>query len=115
MAYRIPSFYFYHGAREALSVGAEEGGSTVALFDGRQGELFVFATDLHHPPEIVPGIEKGDVESFFRIRPLLRLMRDSMKKDAAFRWETLLVWIGVPLLLILWMSTEPSDFFRKNP
>ena len=48
MAYRNPAFYFYHGAREALSVTGVSPASdeTSALFDGRQGEVYIFGQDF---------------------------------------------------------------------
>lgn len=47
MAYRAPSFYFYHGLREALSVTLDAANlnSKFPLFDSRQGELFAFTTN----------------------------------------------------------------------
>lgn len=44
MAVQNVAFYFYHGMREAISVGTSPGSSTPidAMFDGRQGEIYVF-------------------------------------------------------------------------
>lgn len=47
MAYQAPAFYFYHGAREALSVVATgESAVPFEIHDGRQGEPFIFSTDI---------------------------------------------------------------------
>ena len=48
MAGQNPVFYFYHGAREALAVNVDPAAadSKSPIFDGRQGEIYTFATDF---------------------------------------------------------------------
>ncbi|MEE8543977.1 MAG: hypothetical protein V3S94_08970 [Gammaproteobacteria bacterium] len=47
MSYQAPAFYFYHAAREAVSVAVDTPDpSPEALFDGRQGEIYVYTRDF---------------------------------------------------------------------
>lgn len=48
MAGQNPAFYFYHGMREALSIAisSPHDSDLSATFDGRQGEVYAFATDF---------------------------------------------------------------------
>ncbi len=62
MAYQNPAFYFYHGAREALSIAGFAPHSQVfdAIHDGRQGEPYFFATDFAAADFKVFEIERSD-------------------------------------------------------
>lgn len=46
MAFQELAFYYYHGAREALIVNVTASTGEEVLFDGRQGEIFVFPDDF---------------------------------------------------------------------
>lgn len=74
------------------------------------------ATDLHHPPEIVPGIEKADVDSSYRFAMVLYLLLVSAKvPHIAFpRIPGVVIapiaWIGSGIFFVIWFV--PALIYR---
>ncbi len=60
MPYQNPAFYFYHGMREALTVGSPTASVLDALHDGRQGEILVFDDDFTTTPSQSVSTERPD-------------------------------------------------------
>lgn len=70
----------------------------------RNWRRVALATDLHHPPEMVPGIEQGDEHVGFRLAPVLRATTRKLNPDLPRRQRVMLSlvhWVVLGVVLVL--------------
>ena len=70
------------------------------------------ATDLHHPPEIVPGVETTEAFSAFRLQNIFSTFRENPSEPMGYMpWGARLIyWILVGFWLVAWFA--PALFYR---